>query len=909
MVFPSLKNSLIDSNTTISIPAFMKVVPIMLSRVFLQLKLQFNRIVRCFLWLGITLGLLSQSGFTAESVNDGAGDVVSKLVQKTCIDCHNDETPEGGLNLKRVAWKLGDHQTRLRWVQIHDRIASGEMPPEASDLPQADRRTLVNQLSQAILEADTQEVRAEGRGPIRRLTRDEYEQNLRDLLKLPYLDIKDMLPADREQHHCNKVAEVLDISRVQMEAYLNATEAALRQAVASGVQPRQAEHHRLPATRMFQTANTFGEREAMFYAKHSQMVPLSGSDLARIRKENKHDPEMELAIFRSASWPYYGYPDVFRAVEPGAYRLRFSARAVRQRPDFSLRPARDSIPMNFRARKRSGPDVSGDVRATREILDIQPQVAEYETTIRLKKNETFEYSLLGLPVPRAINPPNAPLYYDFPPMPEGGHPGIAFQWLEVTGPIDSAEWPPPSHMRLFADLPIQTARQGALAVELVTAQPEQDAVRLLKRFIHLAQREPTPDEVIKIYERLVLSELKKGAPLAEALLTGYSAFLCSGQFLYLPEPQSDSAYRHYAIASRLSHFLGNTRPDDELMSHATRGELLDPGTLQKETDRLLSSDSSENFVNSFTDYWLSLKEIRRDEPDVRLYPEYRFDDYLIESMAAETRTFFKDMIQNNQPITVLVNSDYAFINDRLSRHYDLEPVSGSRLRRVSLTPASPYGGLLTQAAMMKVTANGTTTSPVLRGAWIMGRIMGDPPPPPPPSVPAVEPDIRGATTIREQLALHTKDPVCAACHARFDPVGFALENFDIMGAWRQRYRSLGSGEKITGIDRAGHAFAYRVAGPIDASGRLMDGVEFRDIQELKQILASDPRQLARNLIHQLTVYATGTPVRFSDRRAIEAILDQCSENGYRTRDLLQALIQSPIFLGSDQHLPVTINSE
>ena len=901
--------SRIYSNSERAIRALAKAFTIMTSRVCLQSDQQFNQIGRCCSWLGIILIVSCLNGFAAESVSPPASSVVRELLRNTCVDCHNDETTEGGLNLKQVDWKLDDPQIRRRWVLIHDRIAAGEMPPEASDLSQADRRTLVNQLSKSILDADTQEVRVEGRGPMRRLTRHEFEQNLRDLLKLPHLDIKDMLPEDREQHHCNKVAEVLDISRIQMEAYFNATESALRQAVASGLKPRRPEHHRLPATRMFLTAQTFGEREAMFYAKHSQMVSLTRADLARIRKENKHDPEIELAIFRSASWPYYGYPDTFKAVEPGTYRLRFSARAVRQLPDFSLRPARNSIPMNFRARKRSGADVSGDVRATRDIIDIQPQVAEYETTIRLKQNETFEYSLLGLPVPRAINPPNAPLYYDFPPMPEGGHPGIAFQWLEVTGPIDSAEWPPPSHKQLFGDLPIQKASQGTLAVELVSTQPEQDAVRLLNRFIHLAQRQPTPVDVIKIYERLVLHELNQGAPLAEALLSGYSAFLCSGPFLYLPEPRSDSLDRYYAIASRLSHFLGNTRPDAKLLTHAAQGELLDRDILQKETQRLLNSKSSENFVTNFTDYWLSLKEIRRDEPDVRLYPEYRFDDYLIESMTGETRLFFKDMIRNNQPVTALVNSDYAFINDRLARHYDLEPVSGSRLRRTPLPASSPYGGLLAQAAIMKVTANGTTTSPVLRGAWIMERIMGDPPPPPPTSVPAVEPDIRGATTIREQLARHTKDPVCAACHARFDPVGFALENFDIMGAWRQRYRSLGSGEKVTGIDRAGHAFAYHVAGPIDASGQLKDGQKFRDIQELKQILMAGPRQLARNLLYQLTVYATGTPVRFSDRPAIEAILDQCSVNGYRTRDLLQALIQSPIFLGSDFRSQVTQNSE
>ncbi|MBL4885449.1 MAG: DUF1588 domain-containing protein [Planctomycetaceae bacterium] len=204
---------------------------------------------------------------------------------------------------------------------------------------------------------------------------------------------------------------------------------------------------------------------------------------------------------------------------------------------------------------------------------------------------------------------------------------------------------------------------------------------------------------------------------------------------------------------------------------------------------------------------------------------------------------------------------------------------------------------MTQAAILKVTANGSSTSPVIRGAWVMERIMGDPPPPPPKSVPAVEPDIRGATTIRQQLAKHTNDASCAACHARFDPVGFALENFDVLGAWRNSYRSLNSGEKITGIDRAGHNFVYRVAGSVDATGQLRDGRSFKGIIDLKIHLLSNPRQLARNLLRQFTMYSTGTPVRFSDRLVIDQILNRCQKNGYRTRDLIHGLVQSEIFSG------------
>ncbi|MCA9221798.1 MAG: DUF1588 domain-containing protein, partial [Planctomycetales bacterium] len=298
-----------------------------------------------------------------------------------------------------------------------------------------------------------------------------------------------------------------------------------------------------------------------------------------------------------------------------------------------------------------------------------------------------------------------------------------------------------------------------------------------------------------------------------------------------------------------------------------------------------------------------LRNIRRDEPDIRLHPEYRFDDYLIESMERETRTFFTAMIRDNLSASVLVDADFVYANDRLARHYGLKPLSGSKMQKVVLPDDSPYGGLLTQAAILKVTANGTSTSPVIRGAWIMERLIGQPPPPPPASVPAVEPDIRGAKSIRELLALHTKSESCAGCHARFDPVGLALENFDVLGGWRTSYRgiehNLEQRESVSGIDRAGHDFAYTLAEPVDASGQLRDGRRFRDIHELKALLMSDPRQLARNLLRQFTLYATGTPVRFSDREEIESTLDGCEADGYRARDLVHALVQSRIFLGKE----------
>jgi hypothetical protein len=435
-----------------------------------------------------------------------------------------------------------------------------------------------------------------------------------------------------------------------------------------------------------------------------------------------------------------------------------------------------------------------------------------------------------------------------------------------------------------------------LGVDVKSAKPAEDAKRLLRRFIALAAREPVPEEAIPPFDKLVLDALQNGAPIAEALLAGYQAFLCSNLFLYLREPIA--ADDHFAIANRLSHFLTDSRPDAELSALAEQEKLRDPATLRAQTDRLITSEGFERFVNHFTDCWLNLRELRRDDPDIRLYPEYRLDDYLVESMGQETRAFFTAMLRENLPATSIIESDFAFVNDRLARHYGLPEVNGAALQRMDLPNDSPYGGLITQGSILKVSANGTSTSPVLRGVWIMDRLIGNPPPPPPPGIPAVEPDIRGATTIRELIAQHTKSKTCSTCHAKFDPVGLALENFDIHGAWRTRYRGTSDGERITGIDRAGHDFAFTLAGKVDASGQLADGRKFENIHDMKAILSADSRQLARNLLHQFTLYATGTPVQFADRREIEAMLDACEKDGYRVRDLVHALVQSPIFLGN-----------
>jgi hypothetical protein len=811
-------------------------------------------------------------------------------IDKSCLECHDKDNTKGSLDLTALPFDLTNPATRERWIRIYDRVEKGEMPPKPEDLRKPERAELVKSLSASITTADLADILAHGRGPLRRLNRDEYEQNLRDLLQLPDLDIRDILPEDREGHRFNKTTDMLDMSRVQLVAYLDAAEAALHTAMTTEAAPPPIIKYRAVGTDLFPGTGTFGNREAMFFTRDNKAVEFKGKkDQGKgepTEKDAANDETLEMALFRSASWPYLGTPKHFTAKRTGNYKVRFSARAILQQPGYVITPATQPLPMTFRTRKPAGVDIINEVHDSGGIIDIQPTKRVYETTVRLREGEAIEYSLLGQPMPLAMNPNGSAPTYRYPPFPEGGQPGLAVQWLEIEGPIESQTWPPPSHRVLFDDL----------GVDPKPKDPQQEAKRLLRRFVKLAAREPVPEEDLQMFDALIQAQLAKNASFAEAMLAGYKAFLASGDFIYVREPVK--ADDHFAIASRLSHFLTNSRPDAKLMDLAQNKKLRDPQVLRAETERLIASTGFDRFVKNFTDCWLNLRHVRRDDPDIRLFPEYRFDEYLVESMERETRTFFTAMIRDNLPASVLVKTDFVFANDRLAKHYQLPPLTGSAMRKVTLPKDSPLGGLLTQAAVLKVSANGTTTSPVVRGAWVMERLIGQPPPPPPASVPAVEPDIRGAKTIRDLLALHTKSKSCAACHARFDPVGLALENFDILGGWRTHYRGLEEGQRVTGIDRAGHSYSYTVAAPVDSAGKLLDGRTFQNINDLKTLIAADPRQLARNLLHQFTIYATGTPVRFSDRPEIESLLNACAKDNYRIRDLLQALIQSRIFLGA-----------
>ena len=312
---------------------------------------------------------------------------------------------------------------------------------------------------------------------------------------------------------------------------------------------------------------------------------------------------------------------------------------------------------------------------------------------------------------------------------------------------------------------------------------------------------------------------------------------------------------------------------------------------------MLADPKAQRFVAAFLDYWLDIRKMTDTTPSTTLYSEYYLDDALTEAALLETRLYFGDLLGRNLPARNIVDSDFTFLNERLAVHYGIPGVEGIAMRRVSLPANNPRGGLMTQASVLKVTANGTTSSPVVRGKWIMERIMGFDLPLPPASVPAVEPDIRGAVTIRQQLDKHRADESCAMCHRKIDPPGFALENFDVMGAWRDRYRATATDRAPEqGFGHNGWPFAFYYSLPVDASGQLADGRSFKDVRDFKRVLLTNEVQIARNLARQLMVFATGAPVRFSDRATIEQILAATRAGDYGVRSIVEEIVKSDLFL-------------
>ena len=861
-----------------------------------------------------------------------AAELPKAFFTKHCTECHDADTKKGSLDLTALPPATASAESFARWVKVHDRIASGEMPPKKKAQPApTELASATKALTETLVAAERTRLAGTPRTGVRRLTRAEYEHTVRDLFAMPGLRLQELLPADGSAHGFDKNSDALDISHVNLAKYVEAADHALNVAIAT--QPAAPK----PETVRLSLAGTYagdlmlmgGDAVLLRDKKHDPETPPAGVyahlDMGAHERVGSFARMSSVGVFRheDESWnPYFQH---YATLYPGRYKVRASFWSLtwdqgKILPARGVEAARLSI-VQFNENGRGGGHPS-TVLGYYAAPSLESQVHEVDVWLNYKESFGFNTASLAPVVLYRVG-----TWGQKDRTMGFTGPCIVNDWVEVEGPLHDV-WPPRSHRVLFGDLPLTEFKPAEhkdirppvrkpLRQEIIGAknrpekvdglwtpqspQPLADADRLLASFLPKAFRRPVSADVRKEYVARVDARLQAGDCFESAMRWAYRAALCSPDFLYLVEDgaadakkPADSRLNDYALATRLAYFLWNSMPDDALLALAAKGTLHEPKTLREQAERLLKDARSQRLVEDFLGQWLKLRAIAANDPDKKLYPE--FNPYLQDSMVAETRAYFRELLEKNLSATQLVKSDFAMLNEKLAKHYGIPGVSGPEIRRVALPAGSPRGGFLTQAAILKITANGTTTSPVPRGAFVMARLLGQEPEPPPPNVPAVEPDVRGASTIREQLDKHRNDAACAACHAKIDPPGFALESFDVIGGFRDRYRSIGEGDPAPrgSIDpRIG--ISFKLGPKVDPSGALPDGRTFADIVEFQNHLAAKPAVLLKNLAQQLTVYSTGRPLAFSDRAALDALVARVQQQGGGIRTLVHELIQSPLF--------------
>ena len=792
---------------------------------------------------------------------------VQPLLKTYCTECHAGAKPKAGIQLSgpRTADQLAAE--RDHWFRALDALEAGTMPPKDEKQPTpAERAALVAWLRGDFTNIFLNRQRAEGRSKLRRLSRTEYANTLFDLFGVkPPVGLN--LPTDGRVDGYDKVAAALPLSASGAAGYFKMADDILARMLRPipKTPPKATAKPRSPDL----LDDVLGEKKAT-----TNTAPASPFDPARTTRaiafgsEQSKGHVLELPDGTKVSFNTDTTSGPLRGFNgprhPGMHRLRLSVYGYQ-----TDKPLPFGI---YAGHTGAYPQIIELVA----VLEAPPgKAAILETEIYLRTADLNDLAPIGdnfrlIPFGLGV------------PVPKNSQasacraPGLAVQWVEIEDP----ELPLLGDRWLRADF--RTALAGGLQNrDVFIKAAEATFKRIAPR---LFRRDLSADELAKL--NLAFAErLDVGVTADNALRDCVVELMTAPDFLCIveqPGPLND-----FALASRLAYFLWNSTPDDALLDIARAGKLRDPKVLAAQTDRLLKDAKSSRFVDDFTDQWLGLRAIDDTSPDSKLYPEYAKNDLLKRSSVQETRAFFRRVLDENLSVREFAAANWTFANASLAKHYGLPGITSLALQKVSLPADSAYGGLWTQPAVLKVTANGTYTSPVKRGVWVAERLLGISIPPPPPDIPSVEPDIRGAKTLREQLALHSSQGSCAACHAKFDPYGFALESFDVTGTYRKTYRVLNPERK------AGPWWTEGL--PVDCSGKTPTGQTFADIRELRKAVAQNPAQLARGVTRHLVTYATGAPATRLDQPAIESIVTAAAKNNHGLRSLVHGVVQSELF--------------
>lgn len=784
---------------------------------------------------------------------------VKPFVSKHCFGCHNAKLKTGGLNLQPFQTPASVTRERGIWERVLQKLQTGAMPPPGSPRPDpAELKLITRWIEHQLDEAGRADP---GRVTARRLNRAEYNNTIRDLVGVD-LRPADEFPQDDSGYGFDNIGDVLSLSPVLMEKYLAAAEKVARTAV-FGPELRKPTLERCP---------TSGRRPI------PSPKPLFDYDQTGLSLPNASHTTHQFPVDGEYLVRAVLFGDRPAGSEPLSIALWVDGRRVQVR---ELDPAgRASFALDRQ-------DLSGN------RVEFRTRFAAGDHWLAVSPLHIYEGlpPSYGGPSPSKRPTPPPPDFSRFFQPPPNATPEqlAAFKrrleffrsrprekapannarvgGLEIAGPYAQAKGPSPESLKR-----IYTCghRHG-------DHQPS-CARKIIADFARRAFRRPVTAQEVSDYVRLYSVARKQGGSFDEGVCVALQGILVSPQFLFRIEkdpPRTNAVIAHpisqYEVASRLSYFVWSSMPDDELLSCADRGTLRKPEVLQAQVQRMLKDPKARALVKNFGGQWLELRKLESVKPDRLRFPE--FDDYLRMSMRQETELFLDDIVRQDRSILDLIDGKYTFLNERLAEFYGVPGVRGAWFRKVALA-GSHRGGVLTQASVLTVSSYPTRTSPVLRGKWILANLLNAPPPPPPGNVPSLDETKVGETvSLRQQLEAHRVNATCASCHARMDPLGFALENFDGIGQWRTQDGKL----------------------PVDNLGSLPDGRTVQGPDGLKAVLNNDRGAFTRCVTEKLLTYALGRGLEPYDQPAVRTIASRAAAGDYRFSRLVLAIASSPPF--------------
>ena len=841
--------------------------------------------------------------------------VVRPFLALHCFGCHGEKDRKAGLRLDDLGYDFLEGKTADVWKEVIDHINLGTMPPEEKPRPDAKQSfAVVEWVGHELKRAEREARMAGGRILTRRLNRSEYANTVRDLLHLDENFVRLIeaeLPGDGKAEGFDRVAAALFFDETQLATYIEqAAVVAEKTIVAAETAPSPIKHHVEFESRYRAPRET---EEVIQYQKETAIPAGPASDIRR-------DEGVEFYNTNSSSYVggFGGFGSLYSfnllkddaVPKDGYYRIRLRAGAfsgARGEPirlEFVYLP---EMPMEARIAL----DVAGTLAApavVETVVFLQTPPDGAKPRVQLNWNGLRDVIIQNPELSRISNRRNSTsskvskLIAAQAPQAEidaakadveaaiaearafAQKPGavtrilndkyrldevprIFVDWIEFEGPIEP-EWPPKSHVALFP----RGMNDDAASVRETFA-------RLLPRAYRRPVTEAEIDQIVAVVSQ---GREQFGMTPVEAMRFGLQTVLSSPDFLLLFEPSTATTTRRlndYELAARLSYFLWSSMPDDALFDLAAAGKLRDANVLEAQTKRMVADPKAREFVENFAGQWLHVRDYASVMP-AKDYTDY--DAALAAAEREEPYAFFESVLRNDLSILNFLDSDFALVNERLAKFYGIEGIEGKEFRRVTLRPEHQRGGVLTMAGLLTYLADGTRTLPVRRGAWILEEIFNDPPPPPPPNAGEIQPNASGQRlTVRERLERHRNEATCASCHAKIDPLGLALENYDAIGAWRTQQN--------------GEGFNRRNAPPIDASGTLPRGRSFQNPAEFKQALLAEKDRFARAFAEQMLTYALGRPVGYVDNATLEQLTAALRQHDYRLQSLLTAIVKSEPF--------------